>query len=78
MITEPAKTLFLHAQCYWLEFVDMMFWLFAVCAAIERFHCLQLDLDGNLPNSEFFNTKNIPLSVHDYITFGCPMYNLDL
>ena len=54
----------------------MMFWPFALKAVIDRFNCLQLDLDGNSQNSKFLNTKNLPFSVQDYYTFGCPVYIL--
>ena len=77
VITETSRTLLLHAQRHWPEYVDTMLWPFAVKVAIERLNCLQMDLDGITPNAKMFNTQQMRMNVGDYHVFGCPVFVLD-
>eukprot|EP00956_Cyclotella_meneghiniana_P015820 scaffold24563_cov43-Cyclotella_meneghiniana.AAC.8 len=51
LITETARTLLLHAQRHWPEYITTMLWPFAVKAAIERINYLSFDLEGKSPAS---------------------------
>ena len=76
-VTEISRTILLHAQRYWPEYVDTMIWHFAVNSAIERLNFLRLCLDENNPTAKFYNIKNIKPNAHEYHTFGCPVYVLN-
>jgi hypothetical protein len=57
--------------------VDQMVWPFAMKAAAERMHSLQIDTGGHTPESQFcgVNIENIP--VKTFHTMFCPCYILD-
>ena len=44
-VTEIARTIILHAQRYWPEYVDTILWTFSAKTAIEILNFLQFDLD---------------------------------
>ena len=48
-VTKISRTILLHAQHYWPEFVDTILCPFAVKAAIDKLNLFQLDLYGNAP-----------------------------
>eukprot|EP00956_Cyclotella_meneghiniana_P029977 scaffold74389_cov38-Cyclotella_meneghiniana.AAC.4 len=53
LITETARTLLLHAQRHWPEYITTMLWPFAVKAAIKRISYLSFDLEGKSAQSSW-------------------------
>ena len=76
LITETARTLLLHAQRHWPEYITTMLWPFAVKAAIERINYLSFDLEGKSPASKFYGTEKA-FNINEFHTFGCPVFVLD-
>ena len=57
--------------------VDSMFWPFAFKAMAERINNLQVDLEGNTPESKLHGVKPDSIPVKTYHTLFCPIYILD-
>ncbi len=52
-LTLVARTLLLHAQRHWPEYITTMLWPFALKAAQDRLNQLSVDLDGRTPDMVF-------------------------
>ena len=76
-LTLSSRTLLLHAQSHWPEYITTMLWPFALKAAADRRNQLHLDLDGNTPDMKFSDVAAKSLRLKDFHTFGCPCYVLD-
>ena len=76
LITEISRTLLLHAQRHWPEYITTMLWPFAVKAAVDRLNNLTMDLNGQTPASRFYGTEK-GVDVKEYHPFGCPVFVLD-
>ena len=48
-LTLTARTLLLHAQRHWPEYISTMLWPLALLAAADRINNLHVDLDGMTP-----------------------------
>ena len=43
-LTLSSRTLVIHAQCHWPEYITTMFWPFALVAAADRMNNLHVDM----------------------------------
>ena len=77
MLTTGARTLLLHGIRMWPQMIDTMFWPFAIKAITERLNNLQIDYNGNTPESILHNIKIADIPVKSYHTLFCPIYVLD-
>ena len=76
-LTLAARTLLVHAQSRWPEYITTMLWPFALKAAADRKNQLNMDLEGNTPDMKFSDVATKSLRLKDFHTFGCPCYVLD-
>ena len=52
-LTLISRTLLMHAQSHWPEYITIMLWPFALKAAQDRLNQLNVDLDGKTPYMKF-------------------------
>ncbi len=76
-LTLISRTLLLHAQRHWPEYITTMLWPLALKAAQDRLNQLSLDLDGKTPDMKFSDVAAATLRLRDFHTWGCPCYILD-
>ena len=76
-LTLSARTLLLHAQRHWPEYITTMMWPYALLAAADRINNLHIDLDGKTPEMKFSTTAGASTRLNNFHTFGCPAYILD-
>ena len=76
-LTLVSRTILLHAQSHWPEYITTMLWPFALKAAQDRLNQLNMDLDGRTPDMKFSGVAAQSLRLRDFHTFGCPVYVLD-
>ena len=76
-ITLLARTLLLHAQRHWPEYITIMLWPFALKAAADILNTLSVDLEGKTPNMKFYGVSAAHIRAKNFHTFGCPCYILD-
>ena len=76
-LTLTSRTILLHAQSHWPEYITTMLWPFALKAAQDRMNQLNMDLDGRTPDMKFSGVAAHTLRLRDFHTFGCPVYVLD-
>ena len=76
-LTLTARTLLLHAQRYWPEYISTMLWTFALLSAADRLNNLHVDLDGKTPEIKFSQAAGNTTRLKNFHTFGCPVYVLD-
>ena len=76
-LTLAARTMLLHAQRYWPEYITTMLWPFALLAAADRVNNLHIDIEGQTPDMKFSKTAGMSTRVQHFHTFGCPVYVLD-
>ena len=76
-LTLVSRTLLVHAQSHWPEYISTMFWPFALKAAQDRLNQLNVGLDGKTPDMKFSGVASMSLRLRDFHTFGCPCYVLD-
>ena len=48
-LTFSSRTVVLHAQCHWLEYITTMFWSFSLVAAADKINNLHIDMHGQTP-----------------------------
>ncbi|KAL7542835.1 hypothetical protein ACHAWF_007262 [Thalassiosira exigua] len=76
-LTLTSRTLLLHAQRHWLEYISTRLWPLALLAAANRLNNLHVDLDGMTPEMKFSGTAGTSTRLKHFHTFGCPCYILD-
>ena len=76
-LTLTARTLLLHAQRYWPEYISSMLWTFALLAAADRMNNLHIDMNGETPEMKFSAASGVTTRPTNFHTFGCPVYVLD-
>ncbi len=76
-LTLITRTLLLHAQRHWPEYITTMLWPFALRAAQDRMNQLTVSLKGTTPEMEFSDVASATLRLRDCHTWGCPCYILD-
>ena len=76
-LTFIVRTLLLHTQRHWPEYIFTMLWSFALLAAADRLNNLHVDLDSKTPEMKFSNTPGVTTRLKNFHTFGCPVYVLD-
>ena len=76
-MTLSSRTLVLHAQRHWPEYITTMFWPFALVADADRMNNLHVDMHGQTPEMKFSNTIGSSTRLSHFHTFGCPVYILD-
>ena len=76
-LTLVSRTLLVHAQYHWPEFITTMLWPFALKTAQDRINQLNIDLEGKTPDMKFSNVEGRSMKLKDFHTFGCPCYVLD-
>ncbi len=72
-----SRTLLLHAQQHWPEYITTMLWPFALKAAQDCMNQLHVNLDGLTQEMAFSDVAAATLRLHDFHTWGCPCYILD-
>ena len=76
-LTLISRTLLVHAQRYWPEYITTMLWPFALKAAQDRLNQLNMNLDGKTPDMKFSGVAAHHIKLKDFHVFGCPCYVLD-
>ena len=76
-LTLIARTLLLHAQRHWPEYITTMLWPLALKAAADRINTLTIDMLGKTPDMKFSGVAAINVRVKDQHTWGSPAYILD-
>ena len=76
-LTLTARTLLLHAQRHWPEYISQILWPFAIKCAAHRINNLHIDLDGLTPEMRFSQSPTATVDLRNFHTFGCPCYILD-
>eukprot|EP00984_Skeletonema_dohrnii_P006299 scaffold2255_cov139-Skeletonema_dohrnii-CCMP3373.AAC.2 len=76
-LTLISRTLLLHAQDRWPEYISTMLWPFALKSAQDRMNQINVDLSGRTPDMEFSGVAAANLRLRDMHTFGCSCYVLD-
>ena len=54
-----SRTLLLHAQRHWPEYISTMLWPYALLAAADRLNNLHVDMDGRTPEMKFSHTSGV-------------------
>ena len=73
-LTLISRTLLVHSQCYWPEYITTMLWPFALKAAQGRINQLNMNLDEKTPDTRFSGVAAHHIQLKDFHTFGCPCY----
>ena len=68
--TLAARTMILHAQRYWPEYITTMLWPFALLAAADRINNVHIDLEGQTPDMKFSKVGGLPTRIKHFHTFG--------
>ncbi len=76
-LTLISRTLLLHAQRHWPEYITTMLWPLALKAAQDRMNQLTVDLSGSTPDMNFSQVSSATLCLRDCHTWGCPCFILD-
>ena len=76
-LTLTARTLLLHAQRHWPEYISTMLCPLALLAAADRLNHLHVDTEGQTPEMKFSDAAGSVTRLKDFHTFGCPCYVLD-
>ena len=76
-LTLTSRTLLLHAQRHWPEYISTMLWPFALLEAADRLNHLHINVDSQTPEIGFSDAVGNTTRIKDFHTFGCPCYILD-
>ena len=76
-LTLSSRTMLLHAQRHWPEYITTMLWPFALLAAADRMNHLHIDINGVTPEMKFSQVTGSSTKLKHFHTFGCPVYVLD-
>ena len=76
IITQGARTLFLHVMHMWPQMINGIFWTFAIKAVAEWRNSLQINIIGKTPESILYGIKVEDISVNSYHTLFSPIYVL--
>ena len=76
-MTFSSRTLVLHAQRYWPEYITTMLWTFSLVAYADRMNNLHVDMNGKTLEMKFSDTIGSTTRLSNFHTFGCPVYILD-
>ena len=76
-LTLASRTMLLHAQRHWPEYITTALWPFALMAAADRINNLHIDIHGKSPEMKFSSVAGLPTRLKHFHTFGCPVYVLD-
>ena len=76
-LTLSARTLVLHPQRHWPEYITTMFWQFSLVAAADRMNNLHIDIHAQNPEMKFSTTIGSSTRLSNFHMFGCPVYILD-
>ena len=77
ILTTGARTLLLHGIRMWPQMIDNMFWPFAIKAVAEQLSSLQVDTQGQTPESILHDIKVEEIPVKSFHKLFCPTYVLD-
>ncbi len=77
LLTLISRTLLLHAQQHWPEYITTMLWPLALKAAQDRMNQLTVNLQGRTPEVNFSDVASATLCFQDCHTWECPCYILD-
>ena len=76
-LTLASRTMLLHAQRLWPEYISAMLWLFALLTAADRINNMHVDINRLTPEMKFSQVAGSTVRLQNYYTFGCPVYVLD-
>ncbi|KAL7462893.1 hypothetical protein ACHAXS_003265 [Conticribra weissflogii] len=76
-LTLISRTLLLHGQRHWPEYITTMLWPFALKAAQDRMNQLHVNLDGQTSKMAFSDIATTTFRIRDFHNWGCPCYILD-
>lgn len=76
-LTLTARTILLHAQRMWPEYITSMMWPLALLSAADRLNNLHIDLNGETPEMKFSQVSGNSTRLANFHPFGCPCYILD-
>ena len=76
-LTLTARTLLLHAQLHWPEYISTMLWPLALLTAANRLNNLHVDSSGQTPETKFSQAVGINTCLSNFHTFSCLIYVLD-
>ena len=71
------RTLLLHAQRYWPEYIPTMLWPFSLVASTDRMNNLHVDMNGKTSQIKISDTIGSTTWLNNFHNFGCPVYILD-
>ena len=75
-LTLISRTLLVHAQGLWPEYITTMLWPYALKAAQDRMNQLNIDLDGKTPDMKFSGVASTNLRMRDFIHGDAPAISL--
>ncbi len=77
LLTLVSRTLLLHAQRLWPEYISTILWPLALKVAQDRLNQLNINLDGKTPEMLISDVAAASLWLRDFHTWGCLVYILD-
>ena len=72
-LTLVSRTLLVHAQSHWPEYISTMLWPFALKAAQDRLNQLNIDLKGTTPDMRFSGVAAMVFSAQRFPYLWLPM-----
>ena len=76
-LTLYLRTLVIHAQCYWTEYINTTIWTFDLVASADRMNNLHIDMNGKTPEMKISDKIGSTTRLSNFHTFICPVYILD-
>ena len=76
-MTLASRTMILHAQRLWPEYISTMLWPFALMAAADRINNMHVDINGLTPEMNFSKVAGSTVQLQNCHTFGCPVHVVD-
>ena len=68
-LTLSSRTMLLHAQRHWPEYITTMLWPFALLAAADRMNHLHIDINGVTPEMKFSQVTGSSTKLKHFHTF---------
>ena len=75
-LTLIGRTLLLHAQRHWPEYISSILWPLALKTASDRMNILSINDSLESPLSKISEAEN-NINVNNFHTWGCPVYVLE-
>ena len=66
-LTLASRTMLLHAQQHWPEYISTMQWPFALLAAADRMNNLNVNLKGQTPEMNFSSAPDLSTRLKDFL-----------